>query len=165
MGLNKLPLPSSFADVPGYHHTLMAVEAASFHFDRIARHPEDYPPNVTKLIEHGLATTAPHFAKIENHLVQFREDIERTFVDSWKTLITPATAGAAPSVETTGDPAFNSPWSYSGLPTVSLPIGWSSDGLPLCAQLIGDHWCEDDLLTVAAMLEDAAGFTPRSLPL
>ena len=114
---------------------------------------------------HGLATTAPHFAKIENHLVQFREDIERTFVDSWKTLITPATAGAAPSVETTGDPAFNSPWSYSGLPTVSLPIGWSSDGLPLCAQLTGDHWCEDDLLTVAAMLEDAAGFMPRPLPL
>ena len=162
---NKLPLPSSFTDVPGYHHTLMAVEAASFHFERIARHPEDYPPNITKLIEHGLATTAPHFAKITNHLVQFREDIERTFVDSWKTLITPATAGAAPSAETTGDPAFNSPWSYSGLPTVSLPIGWSSDGLPLCAQLTGDHWCEDDLLTVAAMLEDAAGFTPRPLPL
>ena len=117
------------------------------------------------MIEHGLATTAPHFAKITNHLVQFREDIERTFVDSWKTLITPATAGPAPTADTTGDPIFNSPWSYSGLPTVSLPIGWSADGLPLCAQLTGEHWCEDDLLTVAAMLEDAAGFTPRPLPL
>jgi len=162
---NKLPLPPSFADVPQFHHTLMAVEAAEFHAERMARHPDDYPPNITKLIQHGLATSAPHFAKIKNHLVQFREDIERTFVDSWKTLITPATTGPAPTAETTGDPAFNAPWSYSGLPTVSLPIAWSSDGLPLCAQLTGDHWCEDDLLTVAAMLEDTAGFTTRPLPL
>jgi Asp-tRNA(Asn)/Glu-tRNA(Gln) amidotransferase A subunit family amidase len=162
---NKLPLPPSFADVPQFHHTLMAVEAAEFHAERLARHPLDYPPNITKLIEHGLSTSAPHFARIKNHLVQFRDDIERIFVESWKTLVTPATTGPAPGIETTGDPAFNAPWSYSGLPTVSLPVAWSKDGLPMSVQLTGDHWCENDLLTVAAMLEEAAGFTPRPLEL
>jgi len=162
---NKLPLPPTFADVPQYHHTLMAVEAAVFHGERIRRHPDDYPPNVTRLIEHGLATSAPHLAKIQSHLVQFREDIERTFVEPWNTLITPATLGPAPTAETTGDPAFNSPWSYSGLPTVSLPIGWSADGLPLCAQLTGEHWCEDDLLAVAAMLEETVALERRPVPI
>jgi aspartyl-tRNA(Asn)/glutamyl-tRNA(Gln) amidotransferase subunit A len=162
---NKLPLPPTFADVPQFHHTLMAVEAAVFHGERIRRHPDDYPTQVTKLIERGLATTAPQFAKIQAHLGQFREDIERTFVEPWNTLITPATIGAAPTAETTGDPAFNSPWSYSGLPTVSLPVGWSSDGMPLSVQLTGEHWCEDDLLAVAAMLEETVPFERRPLPL
>ena len=31
-------------------------------------------------------------------------------------LVTPATVGAAPDPSTTGDPAFNSPWSYLGFP-------------------------------------------------
>ena len=35
--------------------------------------------------------------------------------------ITPATVSTAPDPSTTGDPAFNSPWSYTGLPTVSFP--------------------------------------------
>lgn len=162
---NRLPLPPTFADVPQYHHTLMAVEAAVYHADRLRRHPDDYPREITKLINHGLATTAPQFAKIQSHLAQFREDIERTFVEPWNTLITPATVGAAPPADSTGDPAFNAPWSYSGLPTVSLPIGWSADGMPLSAQLTGEHWCEDDLLAVAAMLEETAGFERRPLPL
>lgn len=162
---NDLPLPPSFAHVPSFHHTLMAVEAASYHSDRMKRHPDDYPPNITKLVNHGLATTAIQYVKIKEHIEHFRDEVERCFVDSWRTLVTPATIGPAPTAETTGDPAFNSPWSYSGLPTVSLPIAWSSDGMPLCVQLTGEQWSEDDVLAVAAMLEDAVGFTPRPLPL
>ena len=45
-------------------------------------------------------------------------------------LVTPATLGPAPDPSTTGDPAFNSPWSYLGFPTVSFPIGFSADGCP-----------------------------------
>ena len=52
-------------------------------------------------------------------------------------LITPATVSTAPDPSTTGDPAFNSPWSYTGLPTVSFPIGLAPDGLPVAVQLVG----------------------------
>lgn len=160
-----LPLPPSFSDVPQFHHTLMAVEAAAYHAERIHHHPADYPPNITKLIEHGFATTALQLVKIRSHHDQFRDEIERCFTNSYRTLVTPATTGPAPTAETTGDPAFNAPWSYSGLPTISIPIAWSKDGLPLCVQLTGEKWCEDDLLAVAALLEDAVGFAPRPLPL
>jgi aspartyl-tRNA(Asn)/glutamyl-tRNA(Gln) amidotransferase subunit A len=160
-----LPLPPSFADVLPYHHTLMAVEAASYHAERLKRHPDDYPPHITKLIRHGLGTSALDFVRITQHFNQYRDEIERSFVGSWRTFVTPASTGPAPPADSTGDPAFNAPWSYSGLPTVSLPIGWSSDGLPLCVQLAGEQWCEDDLLAVASLLEEATGFTPRPLPL
>ena len=60
--------------------------------------------------------------------------------------ITPATVGTAPDPSTTGDPAFNSPWSFSGLPTVSFPIGLAEDGMPFAIQLVGYDHREDELL-------------------
>jgi aspartyl-tRNA(Asn)/glutamyl-tRNA(Gln) amidotransferase subunit A len=162
---HELPLLPSFNDVAQFQHTLMAVEAAAYHAERMRRHPDDYPPNVRRLIEDGLATTAPHFANLRTHYAQFRDEIDDAFVDSWRTFLTPAATGPAPSAETTGNPAMNSPWSYSGLPTVSLPFAWTEDGMPLAVQLTGERWCEDDLLATAALLEADIGFERRPLPL
>ena len=78
-------------------------------------------------------------------------------------LLTPATTGLAPDAATTGDPAFNSPWSYTGLPTVSLPCAWTADGLPLALQLVGKRWSEDRLLSYAAWCERAIGFEAREV--
>ena len=71
-------------------------------------------------------------------------------------LLTPAAPGRADAA-TTGDPAFNSPWSYTGLPTVCSPAR-SPEGLPLGLQLVGRAWGEADLLAAAAWCEDALGF-------
>jgi aspartyl-tRNA(Asn)/glutamyl-tRNA(Gln) amidotransferase subunit A len=162
---NTLPLPPSFADVPRFHHAVMAVEAATYHSDRMRRYPDDYPPRVRDLINHGLSWSGPDYARVMGHCSALREEIEERFVDSWKTFITPATVDAAPTSETTGSPVFNSPWSYAGLPTVSLPFAWSADAMPLGVQLVGQKWCEDDLLAVAAMLEADIRFERRPLPL
>ncbi len=78
-------------------------------------------------------------------------------------LLTPAAIGQAPDTSTTGDPAFNSPWSLAGLPTITHPIGLSPDGLPLGLQLIGRPGPEGEaaLFAVAlrteAVLRKAAG--------
>jgi aspartyl-tRNA(Asn)/glutamyl-tRNA(Gln) amidotransferase subunit A len=160
-----LPLPPSFSAVPRNHQALMGVEAAAFHADRMRRRPEDYPPRITELIRHGLSISAPEFADIRKHLTQFRTEIDYAFINNWRAFITPATIGPAPIAETTGDPAFNSPWSYSGLPTLSLPFAWDKDGMPLAVQLVGENGGEPDLFAVAAMLEETIGFEPRPLPL
>ncbi len=162
---NELPLPPSFADAPNFQYTVMAVEAAAYHGARMARHPDDYPPKVRSLIEHGNATSAPHFVNVMNHYKTMRDEIERAFVDGWRTLITPATTGPAPTAETTGDPAFNAPWSYTGLPTVSLPFAWGADGMPLAVQLTGDRYFEDELFALADALEADIAFERRALPL
>ena len=69
--------------------------------------------------------------------------------------ITPAALSTAPDPSTTGDPAFNSPWSYTGLPTVSFPIGLASDGLPVAIQLIGWPRRDEALLKAAEWCEQA----------
>ena len=68
----------------------------------------------------------------------------------------PATTTEAPSNETTGDPAFNSPWSFTGLPALSMPCQLSQSGLPLAIQLVAQtnselklfqlgKWCEKEI--------------------
>jgi aspartyl-tRNA(Asn)/glutamyl-tRNA(Gln) amidotransferase subunit A len=155
-------LPAGFGEVLARHQTVMAVEAASFHGPRLQRHPDDYPPRIRGLVEEGLACSAPEYARCKAHQRQLREAMTGCF-DGVDALLTPATTGPAPSAETTGNPAFNSPWSYTGLPTVSLPAGWSPARLPLAIQLVGRAWDEAELLAAAAWCEDAVEWERRDL--
>jgi aspartyl-tRNA(Asn)/glutamyl-tRNA(Gln) amidotransferase subunit A len=143
----------------------MAVEAAAYHGERLRRFPDDYPPKIRSLIEHGQSVSAADYSITMQHMELFRVEIESTVLEAWRNFCTPATADQAPTADTTGDPAFNSPWSYCGLPTVSLPFKWTQDGLPLAVQLIGRPWCEADLLAIAALLEADIGFERRAIPL
>ena len=73
-------------------------------------------------------------------------------------VVTPATVASAPplSERTTGDPQFNSVWSFSGLPTCGVPACLGEDGLPLSLQLGAGRespalfqaaaWCEAALV-------------------
>jgi len=72
-------------------------------------------------------------------------------------MLTPAAPGPAPDAASTGDPCMNSPWSYTGLPTISFPIGKSVDGFPLAIQLAGSHQQDWDLLNVAETCEQQLG--------
>jgi Asp-tRNA(Asn)/Glu-tRNA(Gln) amidotransferase A subunit family amidase len=145
-------LPAECAEVLARHRTVMAVEGAVFHGQRLRRHPEDYLPNITKLLEEGLACSATEYARCKAHQQHLRDSISFGRFDA---LLTPATTCPAPDRATTGDPAFNSPWSYTGLPTVSLPVGRSPDGLPLSIQLVGRPFDEHTLLAAAAWCEKA----------
>ena len=158
------PLPTAFSEVTPRHQMVMAVEAAMFHESRFKKRPEDYPPRIRSLIEEGMGVSATEFARTKEHQKALKLSILEAFQDDLTISITPATTGPAPDAATTGPPTFNSPWSYTGLPTVSFPIGWSDDGLPLCMQLVGRPWEEAELLQMAAWCEDAIGFERREIP-
>jgi aspartyl-tRNA(Asn)/glutamyl-tRNA(Gln) amidotransferase subunit A len=149
--------PLLFADVTARHRIIMAVEAAAFHAERMRSNPHDYDPNIRALIEEGLDYPAPLYERSKVLQTRLREEMASCFADA-DALLTPATTGPAPDAATTGDPLFNSPWSFTGLPTVCFPGGRSSEGLPLGIQLIGMPLSEEGLLTTAAWCEDALGF-------
>jgi Asp-tRNA(Asn)/Glu-tRNA(Gln) amidotransferase A subunit family amidase len=54
-------------------------------------------------------------------------------------------------------------WSYCewfnllGMPGATVPISLSADGLPIGVQLVAQPWCEELVLSVAEMLEQARG--------
>jgi aspartyl-tRNA(Asn)/glutamyl-tRNA(Gln) amidotransferase subunit A len=145
-------LPAEFNDVLAQHHIVMAVESAGFHGPRLERHPEDYGPCITKLLKTGLTCPAPDYLHAKQLQEQLRADAVYWFAN-YDALLMPATRGPAPDKATTGDPAFNSPWSFTGLPAVSVPAGRSPEGLPLSIQLVGRSCGEADLLMAAMWCE------------
>ncbi len=156
-------LPPSFTEVLKRHRIVMAVEAAVFHEARLRQHPDDYGPQITNLLQEGLACPAPEYVRTLAHQRRLVEEFSACF-EGMDALLVPATTSPAPSAETTGDPAFNSPWSYTGFPTVSIPSGWSPAGLPLAIQLVGRPRSEFELLATAAWCESAFEFAFREPP-
>jgi aspartyl-tRNA(Asn)/glutamyl-tRNA(Gln) amidotransferase subunit A len=139
------------------HRIVMAVEAAAYHQERLRRHPDDYGPCIRGLLEEGLACPAPEYARTREHQRRLCADM-LACLEGVDALLTPATTGPAPDAGTTGDPAFNSPWSYTGLPTVSFPVAKDPTGLPLAIQLVGRPWGEAELFAAAAWCEEALDF-------
>jgi aspartyl-tRNA(Asn)/glutamyl-tRNA(Gln) amidotransferase subunit A len=160
-GVFDVVVPDLFSDVLTQHRIVMAVEAAQFHERRLRKHPEDYGPNITKLLEEGIACPAPVYARAKEHQQRLQSQVGN-FLAEYDALLCPATTGPAPDRATTGDPAFNSPWSYTGLPSVSFPVGLSDDGLPLAIQLVGEDFGEEDAFRAAAWCENVlAGRMPE----
>ncbi len=152
-------LPAEFAEIHRYHLAMMAHDAAQVHSERSRRHPDDYPPKITELIRRGEAVTAEEYADA----LKFQRKVRSLVEEKLVFLVTPAATGPAPTHETTGSPAMNSPWSFLGFPTVSLPVAKSADGMPMAIQIAAKRGQEHELLKAAAWLEQHIAY-PRSLP-
>jgi Asp-tRNA(Asn)/Glu-tRNA(Gln) amidotransferase A subunit family amidase len=59
---------------------------------------------------------------------------------------------------------FTWPFNLTGHPAVSVPCGWSSDGMPYGLQLVGRRGADGLVLRVAAAIETAATWLRRRLP-
>jgi aspartyl-tRNA(Asn)/glutamyl-tRNA(Gln) amidotransferase subunit A len=151
--IREVALPPSFSDVLRSHMVIMSVEGAVEHATLFQQHRGDYLPKIRGLIEQGLNTIAPDYVRAKQHQRILSREILACFADV-DALLTPATISPAPDTSTTGDPAFNSPWSFTGLPTVSILVCVGGEGLPLAIQMIDKPNDEAELLRVALWCED-----------
>jgi len=148
--ITKYTLPICFAEIHVFHRTIMAVEAAKVHETQFAAVPERFSPTVAGLIQAGKQIPTADYL----HACERRKQLIGEVVATWPTatiLALPTTLAAAPTRETTGDPRLNSPFSFLGLPSLTLPCGFSPEGLPLGLQLVGKT--ETSLLATAAQIE------------
>ena len=56
---------------------------------------------------------------------------------------------------------FTYPFNITGQPGISLPLGWSKDGLPIGVQLVGQPYAESLIIALAAQLERAVPWYSR----
>ncbi len=150
--VQMIELPELSSQVIDHHWSIMAHNAAQYHAPFLKDHAEDYLPGMRKIIEEGMSVSQEMYQQAIKHQHQLRQEIQTCF-SQCDILVTPATLGAAPDRATTGDPCMNSPWSYTGFPTISFPINRGSAELPLAIQLIGQPNEEEKLFQIAQQLE------------
>ncbi len=156
-----VPLPAGFDQAHAMHRRVMAAEAADFHRTAFGAPRAGYGPNMAGLLAEGFGVSIADYQAALRHQHAFRQAVARTLA-GMDALVTPATPAPAPAgLDSTGDPRFNSPWSFSGVPTVSIPIGLVRSGLPISLQLVGPAWSEARLLATAIWCERTLDYQSR----
>lgn len=151
-------LPISYLNIRDAKLVIDSVETAEVHRSVFAERPDDYSPPAREKIETGHLLPATAYVEAQRLRRQFRRDMDEGMA-SLDALIMPAAAGPAPKdLTTTGDPAFYSPWTTAGLPTITVPTGLSRNGMPIGVQLIGKGHDDAGLLKAARWVEERVGY-------
>jgi Asp-tRNA(Asn)/Glu-tRNA(Gln) amidotransferase A subunit family amidase len=89
---------------------------------------------------------------------ELNESFEELFSQRYDAILTPAAAGTAPQgLDSTGDPAFCTLWTLTGMPALSVPLMQGANGLPLGVQLVGPRHGDARLLRTARWLVAQVG--------
>ena len=102
------------------------------------------------------AWRALRYLAATGHRSRYRAGLGRILAD-YDAILTPATPGVAPKGEATGNPAFNSRWSLTGLPSLTLPLLQGEDDMPLGVQLVCAPGDDARLMRVARWLSAEVG--------
>jgi aspartyl-tRNA(Asn)/glutamyl-tRNA(Gln) amidotransferase subunit A len=152
-------LPKSFKMVQDVHRVIMSVETAAVHEDNFRVLRDMYRVNLKGLISSGLLVPATAYLRAQRLRRTIIDDLLSVLRD-YDCFVCPSSLDTAPhGLESTGNSAFNNPWSLSGLPSVTVPLGLAPNGMPLGLQLIGHPFREAELLGVAKWCESVIGFS------
>jgi len=158
----QLPMANSFLPIIG-------SEAYAYHAKWIRESPERYQAFTReRIISLGKAATAEEYAAALHETLVLRREITRAFVNV-DLLITPTMPGLAETLAQSGsfDPKGirnTSPFDIFGLPTISVPCGFSRSGLPIGLQVSGAPFAESTVLALAHAYErETAWHTRRPL--
>jgi len=135
--------------INNFHRSMIAAEFADVHKDWYAKYKKHYRPATVELIEKGrlvdrseLQFTQSNQIKVRNHLEKLQMDNE---IDIW---ISPSSVTTAPKgLDSTGDPTMNLPWTYAGVPTISIPFG-SINQLPFGLQFSGEFLQDEKMFKI-----------------
>jgi aspartyl-tRNA(Asn)/glutamyl-tRNA(Gln) amidotransferase subunit A len=150
--------------------TLQTAEAWRYHKDFVAQSPELYQPETLRRIRTGdRVSQSEHQNKLEEQQ-EVRRNVGRTF-ESIDLLITPTVPALAGNIQELLDRPETlrplevellrntRPFNVWGLPSISLPCGFTQDGMPIGIQISAAPWREDLVLTAACAYERATNWS------
>jgi Asp-tRNA(Asn)/Glu-tRNA(Gln) amidotransferase A subunit family amidase len=161
VAVERIAVFDDIEEINTAHRAMVARDFAEVHAHWIERFGDRYSPDSRDLIEKGLAVSDEDRERVREGRRSIRERLEgaleRHGARMW---ISPASVGEAPKgIRATGDPIMNLPWTYSGLPTVSLslsgiPRGVGPMGLPLGVQCAGRFGGDEDLFAQTILMAE-----------
>ncbi len=166
-------------EMPGLSEILAAsdvlsrAEAVTFHDSFIRDFPEGYDPRVLERLRTGYELSAVDLVRAEEQRRHAIQAFRRVFrqVDC---LIAPTLPVSAPAlgtreieIEGTLEPIVHcfvrlvAPQNMAGVPSLSVPCGFSADGMPIGLQLIAGHRRESTLFQIGRVFQSRTDWHRR----
>lgn len=144
-----------YEEIVNRHLSLVAAEAAIVHREWYSKYSHLYHPKTKELIEKGKNISESELEDCRKSCLNLRNYLNDLLNRKQVSVfISPSTVDVAPlGIESTGDPIMNFPWTQAGLPTISLPFGKSTVGLPYGLQVSASHGNDEQLLSIAVIIE------------
>jgi aspartyl-tRNA(Asn)/glutamyl-tRNA(Gln) amidotransferase subunit A len=148
---------------------IVLPEASAYHQQWLRDKGDLYSPDVRLLLEMGKFVLATDYIKALRVRTLIQQGWAAMF-DDIDVLVSPSTPLAAPTVDTaevvwpdgtteniaTALKRLTSPANITGLPALSIPVGFDGAGLPLGMQIIGRPFDEATVLRVGQAYETAS---------
>jgi len=153
--------------------TILTAEATGVHEEFLRTHPDDYQPDVRARLEKGFPISGNDYGRARRTGELLRRDFAILFqkVDLFATPMCgiPAPKLGQRKVAIDGETVsvmapltrYTRVFNLTGLPAISVPCGFSSDGLPIGLQLAGRAWDEATVLRAAYAYEKETEWTQR----
>ncbi len=167
---------SGVEEAIGTWGVIFTAECGSAHETTYPSRADDYSPSFRAFLQDADKVRGIDYAKA--HVA--RQRVSRMIDDSLQSvdLLLCPTMGMVP-IALNGRPfeevisperahdllGFTSPFSLSGSPTISVPCGFSTEGLPLSLQIIGRHGDEGSVMQAAYAYEQSTEWHKRRPPL
>jgi len=148
---------------------ILLAEAYAYHERDLREHPELYGDVLRERFQAGALVTGAEYVQAQ----RIRSEICRETAEVLQAvdvLATPTTPRPATSFTQAHDPDFGfprsnmPPFNITGSPTLALPCGFSSSGLPLSLQLAGRPFEEATVLRMGHAYERATTWHTRRPP-
>lgn len=146
---------------------MVQADAAAFHRQRLAEHPDGFGEDVRQRLETGAALSSADYAIARRTQAEMRRRFE-TFFTKYDLLLLPTTPVSAPPIE--GARAleaarqltrFTSAFNLTGLPALSIPCGLTAAGLPIGVQIVSKAWGEAQVLQAGQAFQQATDWHQR----
>ncbi len=173
----EVAMPDVAMYLPAWQ-TICTAEAVAAHEASYPSRRDEYGPGFRGWLDHGSRVTGAEYATANNLRHACNGLIRRTF-EGIDALICPSTPGPAHQItmdqmygpiewDEEGLAAqlrYTGPFDFNGAPTLSVPSGLSSEGLPLSVQFVGHHLGEGLLCQIGHAYESATDWHALRPPL
>jgi aspartyl-tRNA(Asn)/glutamyl-tRNA(Gln) amidotransferase subunit A len=152
---------------------IASPEAYSYHELHLQKHADLYGADVRGRLEAGKVLLSIDYVRAQRARTLIKEQFNRLF-EAIDVVVTPTVPIPAPRIEDVHKPWGNGPetaaasltrftrfFSVAGVPTISIPCGFSPEGLPIGMQIAGKAFDEFTVLRVAHAYEQSARWFER----
>lgn len=147
---------------------MVQADGAAYHRERLEEHPELFGADVRQRLETGRDLSSGAYALVRRTQAEVRRRCE-TFFHQYEALLLPTTPIPAlpiADIENSASHApaltrFTAPFNLSGMPALSIPCGFTPEGLPIGLQVVSGPWQETKILQAGHAFEAATEWHKR----